>query len=508
MHPVILYTLSSKRIFFPALCLATLAVLALLAAFNFNNDRWGVYSEDRLHFVADIQINRFALKTWHVLDNPELYDCLIMGSSRVDMIDTRRFPGTCYNFTHSGGTPRDHLIALRQFTRAGIKFKAVYLGLDEFSYIQDPELGKAQKMRRPPPADVVSWISFHIAYLLHFPQYRDWEIFNDHAPRITNDWYVISPQNHQPQLRHQARQKFLNAGQHAKVFETVQATYWGEGDYVREAVADVSEIVALSKQYDFDLTLFFNPLHYTTYLQQDLGRMERFLEGVAQVAPVLDFAGLNAFTLDSRYWLESSHYTTRLGDKMIPYLLGREVLQLPFGQVLLAGELQQKLRSKHRRDIAVLYRSEKFRGAHFIPRQLADAMIDVAKEGAREEFVGLEKVERRGDYYVIDEVGGSVFVAPPCSKASRVRRAQLMSLDLEYRVPDELYLYSPDRSGDFSGRRRQRLYVPAGRQGLYIFMRGMACDSMAKIIPFAGRGTFKLHEMLGYQLPPLSAWVD
>ncbi|MEH6608988.1 MAG: hypothetical protein V7696_06435 [Halioglobus sp.] len=508
MHPVISFTLSSKRIFFPALCLTALAVLALLAAFNFTNDRWGVYSEDRLHFVADIQVNRFALKTWHVLDNPELYDCLIMGSSRVDMIDTRRFPGTCYNFTHSGGTPSDHLIALRQFTRAGIKFKAVYLGLDEFSYIQDPDVGKTQKMRRPPPDDFLDWVSFHASYLLHFPEYRDWEVFNGHAPRITNDWYVISPQNHQPQLRHQARRKFLNASQHKKVFETVQATYWGEGDYVSKAVADLSEIVALSEQHSFDLTLFFNPLHYTTYLQQDLGRMERFLAGVVQVAPVLDFAGLNAFTLDSRYWLESSHYTTRLGDKMIPYLLDRKVLELPFGQVLSAGDLKQKLRSKYWRDIAVLYRAEKFKGAHFIPRQLADVLIERASAGTSEEFVDLKNVERRGDYYVIDEVGASVFVAPSCSDAGLAQRPHLISIDLEYRAHDELYLYSPDQRGEFSGRRRQRLYLPAGRQKPAIFMRAMACDSMARIIPFAGRGTFKLNEMLGYQLPPFSAWVN
>ena len=505
---MISFTLFSKRIFLPSLCLTALAVLALLAAFNFDNDRWGVYSEDRLNFVADIQVNRFALKTWHVLDNPELYDCLIMGSSRVEMIDTRRFPGACYNFTHSGGTPSDHLIALRQFTKAGIKFKAVYLGLDEFSYIQDPDVGKTQKMRRPPPDDMLGWIAFHISYLLHFPQYRDWEIFNGHAPRVTNNWYVISPQNHQPQLRNQARQKFLNAQQHKKAFETVQATYWGEGDYVREAVADIAEIVALSAQHDFELILFFNPLHYTTYLQQDLGRMERFLEGVVQVAPVLDFAGLNAFALDSRYWLESSHYTTRLGDKMIPYLLGREALVLPHGQVLSVADLKYQFRSKYRRDIAVLYRAEKFKGAHFIPGQLADALIERANAGSHQEFVELENVERRGDYYEIDQVGGSVLVAPPCGDAGRARYPHLISMDLEYRAPDELYLYSPDKSGEFSGRRRQRLYLPAGRQSPAIFMRGMACDSMAKIIPFVGRGTFKINEILGYQLPPFSAWVN
>ena len=479
--------------------MAVLSVLLLLAAFNYSNDRWGVYSKDRLHFINDIQTNRFALKTWHVLDNPLLYDCLILGSSRVEMIDTRRFPGSCYNFTHSGGTPRDHLTALRQFTRAGLKFEKVYLGLDEFSYIQDPDVGRIQKMRRPPPGNLLEWASFHAAYLLHFPQYRDWEIFNGHAPSVANEWYVQSPQSSQPRLRQQARRAFSKAKLHERSFETVQATYWGEGDYVVEAVADVSEIVALSKQYGFELTLFFNPLHYTTYLQQDLQRLERFLKGVVRIAPVLDFSGLHKFSLDNRYWMESSHFNTRLADKMIPYLQGTTALALPMGQLLVQDQLEYQLELKYERDIAALLAADRLRGSHLIPLKLAERLMAVASSKVPAQFSEMDKVTRSGDYYIAEEVAARIDIAMPCRGPGRT---QLLALDLEFREADEIYLYSPGALGDFSNRRRQRFFVPPGRQNLYVLSRGIACDGSVRISPFTGRGTFRLHEMTRAYLPP------
>ncbi len=522
-----LSTLFSRVRFTLYVALVAVAVLGALAAFNYSNDRWGVYSEDRLHFVTDIQVNRFALKTWHVLENPTLFDCLVMGSSRVEVIDTRKLPGTCYNFTHSGGTPRDHVIALRQFMRAGIRFDRVYIGLDEFSYIQDPDIGATQKMRRPPPGGLLDRLDFHVDYLLHFPQLRDWEIFNGHQPRVINEWYVHSPQNRQPQLRQQARRIFADRKVHEERFATVQATYWGEGDFVAAAVADIVEIAALAEQHQFELTVFFNPLHHTTYLQQDLGRMERFLAGIVPVVPVLDFSGLNAFSVDNRYWLESSHFTTRLADKMLPYLLGDESLRLPFGQQLTAERLQQQLLAKYHRDATTLMRARPFDGAHLIPGPLAGGVLQafaggrpikhreppddavLAPKPAAGEVVGaavgmplafphLGGITRQGQYFVADGPGAEIQVAP-CHRPHGAR-SHLVTLDIDYHAEDEMTVYSPNRQGEYSHQRRQRQFLPAGRQELFLFMRNMGCRSAAKISPFADRGHFELYSLLGYSL--------
>ena len=470
-------------------------MLVALALFNHSNNRWGIYSPDRLHFVDDIQVNRFALKTWHILDNPDQYDCLLMGSSRVEMIDSAQLPGRCYNFTHSGGTPRDHRLALEQFARAGVELQRVYIGLDEFSYIQDPDEGETQMMRRPPPATWLEWLTFHATFLLHFPGQRDWEIFNGNEPRVPIDWYVLAPENHLPEMRRKAQANLQEADVHDQRLYRLPATYWSERNNIDSALQDIQQIVALSESMGFELVLFFNPLHYKTYLQQHLDRLERFKRGVVAYAPLLDFTGLTPESLDNRLWYETSHYSTAMGDFMVPYLRGEQLLEPPHGRLLTAATLEQGLALGYQQDITQLLTHDKFRGGQLIPAQLGQLLLSQGSESPlAPPTMTLEGIRQSGQHWIADAPGGSVVLSGFCAPN------HLAVYDVALDEPQRSFLYSPG----YLGERRQRYFLPAGRQRLHLLVNGLGCDERVRYSPFPARGHLQLLQASHHALSPVA----
>jgi hypothetical protein len=495
VHQVTSSTLYSEKKFLIAVLLSILLVIIGLGLFNFHNDRWGIYSQDSLYFVDGIQPNRFALKTWHVLENPEAYDCLLMGSSRVEMIDTNKMPGNCYNFTHAAGMPRNHRVALEKFIGAGIRFKSIYIGLDEASYLQDPAQGQEQNLRRTPSDNLLKWIVFHSSYLLHFPQIRDWEIFNGFLPTTKNLWYVLHPEKHLAQLRKEADSFFAESEANVKRMSAKQGVYWGETEFVDEAVADLQAIASMATEYEFDLTLFFNPLYHKTYLEQDTIIMERFLTGVVEYSNVLDFSGLNDYTLDDRYWHEASHYTTRLGDLLLPFINSQRPLKPPFGRALSSHNIQQSLSRKYRQDSNRLLQSSSLRGVNFIPTRLAEYIVSRDKGEWRKYNpieIELTNLERQGSLYVSNGPGASLAFPGLCPARGK---ALLLQLDVEYNKPERLFIYTPKINNNFSNQNRDRFFIPQGRQTLYALLRDFECGSSIKLDSVSGKDYFKIHAM-------------
>jgi hypothetical protein len=490
---VTLSTLSSETKFLLAIVTAVLCVIIGLGLFNFSNDRWGIYSQDRLYFVEDIQPNRFALKTWHVLDNPEKYDCLLMGSSRVEMIDTTKMPGNCYNFTHSGAIPGNHKAALELFLEAGIRFETVYIGLDEASYLQDPDKGLEQNLRRTPPRNILEWLNFHASYLLHFPQIRDWEIFNGYSPMLKNVWYVLKPESHLLELRKEAESFFLPSEENKNRMSRKQGIHWGHENYVQEAIEDLGAVASLAEEYGFDLVFFFNPLYQKTYLQQDVYVLNQFLRGVTEKADILDFSGLNEYTLDDRYWHEASHFSTRLGDLMLPSITSGIQKNGRFGFILSRENIERSLRRKYRLDTASLLQSPIFKGANFVPEYLAER-ITSRRESPWQEYnhvdIELSKLERFGSTYASDGPGSSLKFPGLCPPEGSVI---LLRLDLEYYKPARLFAYTPLESDQNSNQRRSRKFIPAGRQNLYILIRDIDCGTDLRLDPVSARNHFKIH---------------
>ncbi|MFT6958868.1 MAG: hypothetical protein ACJAYC_003891 [Halieaceae bacterium] len=489
------FTLYSERNFLITALISILLIFIGLGLFNFHNDRWGIYSKDSLYFADGVQPNRLALKTWHILKHPEAYECLVMGSSRVEMIDTNNMPDNCYNFTHSAGTPRNHKVALEKFIRAGIRFKSIYIGLDEASYLQSPTQGEEQNLRRTPADDFLKRIIFHSNYLLHFPQIRDWEIFNGFLPTTKNSWYVRYPEKHLVELREEADSFFAESEGNVKRLSTKQGVYWGETEFVDDAVEDLQAIASMSTEYEFSLTLFFNPLYYKTYLQQNTFIMERFLSGVVEYSNVLDFSGLNDYTLDDRYWHEASHYTTRLGDLLLPFIDSQQPLTPPFGRALSSNNVQQALSRKYRQDSNRLLQSSTFRGVNFIPARLAETIASRAK-GEWKKYnlneIELTNFEQHGSIYVSNGSGASLAFPGLCPEKGK---ALLLRLDVEFNKPEKLFIYKARANNNFGKQNRGRFFIPKGRQTVVAILRDFQCGSSIRLDSVAAKEYFKIYDI-------------
>ncbi len=112
-----------------------------------------------------IDPNKNFIKTRYLTQNPERFNCWSSGSSRVNSIDVRKIRGyKSYNVDYSGGLPRDHRENIRYMLNKGVKI-AIIMGLDEFSYKDNPDQQPYQPLRHPyPPVLDQHTLPFYLRY--------------------------------------------------------------------------------------------------------------------------------------------------------------------------------------------------------------------------------------------------------------------------------------------------------------------------------------------------------
>ena len=86
------------------------------------------------------------------------------------------------------------------------------------------------------------------------------------------------------------------------------------GDRIKETIKSIEEIVNLSKKYDFNLLIFINPIHKTTYLDTNFNNFQIFKNELVQLTDYYDFSGLNRITTNNYYYYETSHYRDIAGE--------------------------------------------------------------------------------------------------------------------------------------------------------------------------------------------------
>jgi hypothetical protein len=281
------------------------------------------------------------MKTDFLLHASHGYDCVLFGSSRVAAIDTRKLRGKCYNFTHSGGLPVNHLTALQMFLANGVALKRVYLGLDDISYQWDPSDSSDQYMRRGYPVDLSEWVEAQVFYLLTPMELRDLGLVTGTVPRKSQPGHVRDPMQDWQRIHQESLDFYQDpAGQDSR-FRDLRGTMTAGTFHGAEAAGSVREFLALAESHGVEVILFFNPMHYKTYLSRDFDLYLEFKRMVAAVAGFYDFTGFNRFSVDNRYWKETSHYTTLVGDAMVEILHGAPPGPSGFGRYTTAGNFEE-----------------------------------------------------------------------------------------------------------------------------------------------------------------------
>lgn len=85
----------------------------------------------------------------------------------------------------------------------------------------------------------------------------------------------------------------------------------------------IKKIKALCDKNHIRLICFFNPMHATTYLADDITLMNHFKKELVKISPFWDFSGVNYVTANNYFWYETSHPRAFICDKILDTVSGQ-----------------------------------------------------------------------------------------------------------------------------------------------------------------------------------------
>ncbi|MFT6285980.1 MAG: hypothetical protein ACJAYC_002446 [Halieaceae bacterium] len=352
------------------------AFFGITAAYNYQVDRWGIFTSDFETFQGRVRPNRHWLKTEYLVTEKPNIDCILFGSSRVAAIDTRKLTGSCYNFTHSGGLPDNHLAALKLFLDKGLKLRRVYLGLDDISYQWDPYESKSHHLRRAYPRGLFEWLDAQLFYLLKPIELKFLSLAAGNSRRFPQADHIIDPVLGWQDIEQESRLFMIDPEGQDEIFRTLRGTMEADFYYGAAATRAVRRFLALARSRNIEVVLFFNPLHYKSYLVRDYRRLLDFKTRISKLNPFYDFTGFNAFSVDNRYWKETSHYTTLVGDRMAEVMTGEAPIESGFGRSVNSTNLLRLEQQQLVSDNDYLFPLMKREGLIRIPKRFALLLRD------------------------------------------------------------------------------------------------------------------------------------
>jgi len=311
-----------------SLLIATVIIILI----NYIVDPFGVLKGDMN--AQNIEPNQHYLKVDFIINNPTKFDSFLFGSSRVGKIDTKKIKGgnKWYNMSYSEGVPLEHLNNIKIFIQNKVEIKNIIIGLDNISYLVDPEIHKSETMRKP----YVNFYNPYFSYFIIKPKYEiikralfpkknkdsfstEYNIYNSGVPIIRNvDNFINS---HQKQ--HNLDKKFSEPSW--KILK-----YKNRTDAV---INKISEIINICNEENIELKFFINPIHITTYRKLDLHTHLNFLSKLSQITEFYDFSGINKITTNNFNYYETSHYRPFIGEKIIDIIFDEKNIEFPnFGQ--------------------------------------------------------------------------------------------------------------------------------------------------------------------------------
>ncbi len=370
-----------------------LLTVAATAAYHYRADRWGVFANDYQWFHEHILINKLYLKTSFLTRTTHGYDCYVFGSSRVAALDVRLLDDSCYNFTHSGGVLTDHLRAVEQLLDAGMPVSKVYIALDDLSYNVDPGVANLQHMRHPYPRSLGEYVDALSLFLLKPVDVTDLALVTGKTPKLEVPRFIRDPNLDTDRIREKYQTFYDNPVQMDVRFRRLRGLPEGDEYHGAAAVGALLALKSLADQHGFELSGFFLPLHYKTYLTRNYPWYLDFKTEIAELISFRDFTGLNRFTTDNRYWRETSHFSAAVGDQLLGMVLNASAAPREgYGRWVTRGAVEQLESEQLRLDASYLPSLARREGLMWVPLRF----VDYWTTNGDLETVKLARLEGRG----------------------------------------------------------------------------------------------------------------
>ena len=262
-----------------------------------------------------IEPNRNYIKMKYLLSNPAKYNALLFGSSRVGAIHVENFSELkVYNMTCSLGLPVMHLHNLQSLLEKGLRFKKIYLGVDDLGLLQDEKNNRTfyccpYEYLKDNPVFFVKLYTNPIQVWSSLDVYhagRDIGGKQMYKYGWTTDYHRKSMFDWQQELSKTRTKRSINS------------------DYLRNntevTLQSLEKIKEVCEKNQIELVVFTNPLFKTAFLDSINHGYLEFLKKMVKITPFYNFSGLNDITLNPNNFLDHAHYKAEVGDMIISVL--------------------------------------------------------------------------------------------------------------------------------------------------------------------------------------------
>jgi hypothetical protein len=331
----------------------TILFLLLVVTFNFCIDTYGArlslfsVNKEVGQIKTFTEINQHIFNPEYIFRHPDRFDSFIFGSSRTAVINPEKIcDRKFYNMSYTQGLPSEHLAILKTFVRKGIKIKTVIIGVDEFCFTLSPREHEEQLLRMMHPS--VTGRNLHkIFFTFFFRMPKLFEISNSMKLLLNDEQkkkFLLNEKGLQL-LWVKKEKKIELSGKPIFTTEDISLSpkLFNEKSE-NEFFAQIREIISLSKENNFTLIIFFNPLNNNPYIKyaNSLFPVKRKL---ASMIDFYDFSGLNSVTLNNLNYYEEHHYRYMVGDMIVKRIFGYGTVNVPddFGVWVTRGNIARHL---------------------------------------------------------------------------------------------------------------------------------------------------------------------
>lgn len=290
-----------KVIFFVVFCLA-ISVIPAYVLDPYNVFHWENMRNNR------IEPNKNYIKTRYIISNPKKYNGFLLGSSRVGAIHVEKISNfKVYNMTYSSGTPKENLETLRTFIDNEVDIDIVYIGVDAFSYTEDPVSHYTQPIRCPyQQLNVGNFINLYMNPKMLFQSVSEITkgAGSDEASSGTDIFYEYG---------------WWCDYNMPTMIDWSQATAALGGSYLLdETLYDIQTMKQLCEDSSIEFVVFTNPMCEITYRGAvDYQNYTEFLKRLAEITDYYNFSGINDISINTDNFIDTSHYNAEIGDMLI-----------------------------------------------------------------------------------------------------------------------------------------------------------------------------------------------
>lgn len=320
-------------------------IASLIVAFNIIVDPYGVIRGD-LTYVRE-EPNQHYIKLKYVINNPNKYDSYLFGSSRVGKIDPRNIHDgdAWYNMSYSLGLPKDFYEDIKLMIENNVNIKNVAIGLEEISYLENPNNTRKHTLRKP----YKNCVDPLYEYIFLKPSLFSLQLSKPKDTANGEAYILYDLYNSGLPIAHR-KDEYINENPEEHNNDTKFTIPNWPGHYINrtdKAIATIKKTHALCEANNINCTFFINPMHIVTYSMQDMKAYECFLKKVIEFSDVYDFSGVNEVTTNNFYYYETSHFRPIVGDKMIDILFHQKQSDIKnFGTLLTKQNIDSVLNIK------------------------------------------------------------------------------------------------------------------------------------------------------------------